>query len=280
VYRTVQTHVAGYCIAPCIPTDWKNIQPNSIAPCIPTHCKNIQPNFVAAYEILTKEAICSSYKITQGHNTEWYNMVDHRCDTNTSQTTLLCWMHCCSVTLLSQLNVPWRDVYQDLHSEAMAQQWSARQASRVTLWRHLMQQPCINTTEYYFLIWWLLISIHPVAIGSFVSYGCLFVNKYFKIPFIDSLNCMQMTCVLFVYTRFVQATPVTWMDHMLLWSPLPNILLFSFKCLVDNTLSCKYYSVLVTAEWNISMEHWQHDTERGKLKNSREKPVPMLLWPP
>jgi len=109
---------------------------------------------------------------------------------------------CCSVTLLSQLNVPLRYVYQDLHPEAMAQRWSARQASTITLWRHLMQQPCLNKTEHYFVIWWFLISIHPVATGSFVSYGCPFVRKYFKIPFIDSLNCMQRTCILFVYTRF------------------------------------------------------------------------------
>ena len=115
---------------------------------------------------------------------------------------------CCSVTLLSQLNVPLTDVYQDLHSEAMAQQWSARQASTVTLLRHLVQQPCLNKTEYYFLIWWFLISIHPVETRSFFSYGCLFVRKYFKIPFADSLNCMQMTCILFVRTRCVQATPV------------------------------------------------------------------------
>jgi len=173
-------------------------------------------------------------------------------------------------TLPSQLHIPWTDVHQDLHCEAMAQQWSARKALRVTLWWHLMQWPYINTIEYHFLIWWLLISIHPVAIGSFVSYGCLFVNKYFKIPFIDSLNCMQMTCILFAYTQSVQATPVTWMNHMLLWPPLPNILLFSFKCPVNNTLSCKYYRVLVTAEWNVSMEHWQHDTERGKLKYSEK----------
>jgi hypothetical protein len=149
----------------------------------------------------------------------------------------------------------------------MAQQWSARQALRIT---HFGGTLCINTTEYYFLIWWLLISIHPVATGSFVSYGCPFVRKYFKIPFIDGLKCMQMTRVLFVYTWFVQATPVTWMNHMLLWPPLPNILLFSFKSLVNNTLSCKYYKVLVTAEWNISMEHWRHNTEWRKQKYSEK----------
>jgi len=149
----------------------------------------------------------------------------------------------------------------------MAQRRSARQVSRVILWRHLMQQPCLSKTEHYLLLGgFLFLFIQLQQVHLLVMDVSLL-----EIPFIDSLNCMQRTCISFVYTRFVQVTPVMWTNHMLLWPPLPNILLFSSKCLVNNTFSRKYYRVLVTATCSISMEHWQHDTERGKLQYSENK---------